>query len=73
MGRLVINIATTVNAAFEAPAPEPDGWLVLDDDSNQVSLDQLVVAAAMVVECAGSPAALGLSAAEARRRLEALK
>jgi hypothetical protein len=28
----------TVNGAFEAPVPEPDGWLVLDADSNQVSL-----------------------------------
>jgi len=32
-----------------------------------------VVAAAMVVECAGAPAALALSPAEARRRLEALR
>ena len=39
MGRLVINNAVTVNGAFEAPVPEPDGWLVLDADSNQVSLD----------------------------------
>jgi hypothetical protein len=29
------------------------------------------VAAAMVIECAGAPAALALSPAEARRRLEA--
>ena len=28
MGRLVINNAMTVNGAFEAPGPEPDGWLV---------------------------------------------
>ena len=28
MGRLVVNNSMTVNGAFEAPAPEPDGWLV---------------------------------------------
>lgn len=44
MGRLVINNAVTVNGAFEAPVPEPDGWLVLDADSNQVSLDRLAAA-----------------------------
>jgi dihydrofolate reductase len=49
MGRLVINNAMTVNGAFEAPVPEPDGWLVLDTDSNQVSLDQFLVADAMVL------------------------
>jgi dihydrofolate reductase len=46
---LVINIAMTVNAAYEAPVPEPDGWLVLDAESNSVSLDQLLVADAMVL------------------------
>jgi uncharacterized protein YndB with AHSA1/START domain len=30
MGRLVVNNAMTINGAFEAPSPEPDGWLVLD-------------------------------------------
>jgi dihydrofolate reductase len=49
MGRLVINNAMTVNGAFEAPSPEPDGWLVLDDDSNNVALEQLFVADAMVL------------------------
>jgi dihydrofolate reductase len=49
MGRLVVNNAMTVNGAFEAPSPEPDGWLVLDPDSNQVSLEQFVVADAMVL------------------------
>lgn len=49
MGRLVINNAMTINGAFEAPAPEPDGWLVLDADSNQVSLEQFLVADAMVL------------------------
>lgn len=49
MGRLVINNAMTVNGAFEAPVPEPDGWLVLDADSNQVSLEQFFAADAMVL------------------------
>jgi dihydrofolate reductase len=49
MGRLVVNNAMTVNGAFEAPVPEPGGWLVLDADSNQVSLEQLLVADAMVL------------------------
>ena len=49
MGRLVVNNAVTVNGAFEAPSPEPDGWLVLDADSNQVSLDQFLAAEAMVL------------------------
>jgi len=31
---LVINNSMTINGAFEAPVPEPDGWLVLDPDSN---------------------------------------
>jgi dihydrofolate reductase len=49
MGRLVVNNAMTVNSAFEAPVPEPHGWLVLDADSNQVSLEQFLVADAMVL------------------------
>ena len=49
MGRLVINNAMSVNGAFEAPSPEPDGWLVLDRDSNQVSLEQFLAADAMVL------------------------
>jgi dihydrofolate reductase len=49
MGRLIINNAMTVNGAFEAPVPEPDGWLVLDSDSNNVSLEQFLVADAMVL------------------------
>jgi dihydrofolate reductase len=49
MGRLVVNNAMTVNGAFEAPVPEPDGWLVLDPDSNNVSLEQFLVADAMVL------------------------
>jgi dihydrofolate reductase len=49
MGRLVINDAMSVNGAFEAPSPEPDGWLVLDADSNQVSLEQFLAADAMLL------------------------
>jgi dihydrofolate reductase len=49
MGRLVVSNAMTVNGAFEAPSPEPDGWLVLDADSNQVALEQFLVADAMVL------------------------
>ncbi|HJS26646.1 MAG TPA: dihydrofolate reductase family protein [Actinomycetota bacterium] len=49
MGRLVVNNAMTVNGAFEAPSAEPDGWLVLDPDSNQVALEQFLSADAMVL------------------------
>jgi dihydrofolate reductase len=59
MGRLVINDAMSVNGAFEAPSPEPDGWLVLDPDSNNVSLEQFLVADAMVL---GSKTYEGLAA-----------
>jgi dihydrofolate reductase len=47
VGRLVVNNAMTVNGAFEAPSP--DEWLVLDPDSNNVSLEQFLVADAMVL------------------------
>jgi dihydrofolate reductase len=47
MGRLIINNAMTVNGAFEAPSPEE--WLVLDPDSSNVSLEQFLVADAMVL------------------------
>jgi dihydrofolate reductase len=49
VGRLVVNNAMTVNGAFEAPSPEPDGWLVLDPDSNNVALEQFLIADAMVL------------------------
>ena len=49
MGRLIINNAITVNGAFEAPMPEPDGWLVLDPDSQQASLEMWQAADAMVL------------------------
>jgi dihydrofolate reductase len=47
MARLVINNAMAVNGAFEAPSP--DEWLVLDPDSNNVSLEQFLLADAMVL------------------------
>jgi dihydrofolate reductase len=49
MGRLVINNAMSVNGAFEASAPEPDGWLVLEADINQVSLEQFLAADGVVL------------------------
>ena len=49
MGRLIINNAITVNGAFEAPVPEPGGWLVLDPDSQQASLEMWQAAEAMVI------------------------
>jgi dihydrofolate reductase len=49
MGRLIINTAITVNGAFEAPAPAPNGWLVLDADSQQASLEMWQAADAMVL------------------------
>ena len=49
MGRLIVNNAITVNGAFEAPVPEPDGWLVLDPDSQQASLEKWQAADAMVM------------------------
>ena len=47
MGKLIVHNATTVNGAFESPAP--DGWFVLDNDSGDDSLDQLVLADALVL------------------------
>jgi dihydrofolate reductase len=47
MARLVLNNAMSVNGAFEAPSP--DEWLVLDSDSNNVSLEQFLVADAMLL------------------------
>ena len=49
MGRLIINNAMTVNGAYEAPVPEPGGWLVLDPDSQQASLEKWQAADAMVM------------------------
>jgi dihydrofolate reductase len=47
MGKLIIHNAVTINGAFEAPTP--DEWLVLDDDSSDASLEQLVLADALVL------------------------
>jgi dihydrofolate reductase len=49
MGRLIVSNAMTVNGAFEAPVPEPGGWLVLDPDSQQASLEMWQAANAMVM------------------------
>jgi dihydrofolate reductase len=47
VGRLIVHNAMTVNGAFESPAP--DAWFVLDADSGDASLEQLVLADAMVL------------------------
>lgn len=49
MGKLILNAAITVNGAFEAPSPAPVGWLVLDPDSQQASLEMWQAADAMVL------------------------
>ena len=49
MGRLIINNAMTVNGAYEAPVPQPGGWLLLDPDSQQASLEKWQAADAMVM------------------------
>ena len=47
MGKLVVHNAVTVNGAFDSPSP--DAWLVLDEDSGDASLEQFLVADAMVL------------------------
>jgi dihydrofolate reductase len=49
MGRLILNAAVTVDGAFEAPVPSPKGWLVLDPDSQEGSLEKWRAADAMVM------------------------
>ena len=49
MGRLIISNAITVNGAYEAPVPEPGGWLVMGPDSQQASLEMWQAADAMVM------------------------
>ena len=49
VGRLIVNNAVTVDGAFEAPVPEPGGWLVLDPDSQRASLEKWQAAGAMVI------------------------
>jgi dihydrofolate reductase len=59
VGRLIINNAMTVNGAFEAPSPPPDGWLVMDPDSNAAQLEWLQAADALLL---GSKTYEGLAA-----------
>ena len=47
MAKLIVHNAVTVNGAFESPAP--DTWLVLDEDSGDASLEQLLLADALVL------------------------
>ena len=49
MGRLIISNSMTINGAFEAPVLAPDGWLVLDADSQHASLQIWRAADAMVL------------------------
>jgi len=49
MGRLVVSNAISVNGAYEAPEPEPAGWLVLDPASQGASLEMWQAAGAMVL------------------------
>jgi dihydrofolate reductase len=49
MGQLILHSAMTTNAAFEAPAPPPDSWLVIDPDYGRASLEQLILADALVL------------------------
>jgi dihydrofolate reductase len=49
VGRLIISNAVSVNGAFEAPVPEPGGWLVLDSDSQAASLEMWQAADAMLI------------------------
>lgn len=56
MGKLVLHNMMTLNGAFESPSP--DAWLVLDNDSSDDGLDQLVLADALLM---GRPVYEGLS------------
>jgi len=47
MGKLIVMNQITVNGALEAPTP--DSWLVLDEDSSEASLEQLILAHALVL------------------------
>ncbi|MBB5788876.1 dihydrofolate reductase family protein [Jiangella mangrovi] len=57
MGKIVLHNMMTVNGAFESPNPET--WLELDNDSSNDSLDQLVLADALLM---GRPVYEGLAA-----------
>lgn len=47
MGKVIVKNQITVNGAFEAPTPEE--WLELDADSGGASLEQLILADAMLL------------------------
>ena len=49
MGRLIISNAVSLNGAFEAPSPPPDGWLVLDSERLAAALEMWHAADAMVM------------------------
>jgi len=49
VGRLIISDAMTVNGAYDAPVPEPGGWLVMGPDFQQASLEMWQAADAMVM------------------------
>ena len=49
MGRLILNAAMSINGAYEAPEPAPKGWLVLDAESQQASLERWHRAEAMIL------------------------
>jgi dihydrofolate reductase len=49
MGRLIIQNAITIDGAFEAPAPVPEGWLVMDPDWQRASLQMWQAADAMLI------------------------
>lgn len=49
MGRLIIQNAITIDGAFEAPVPSPEGWLVMDPDWQRASLERWQAADAMLI------------------------
>ena len=49
MGHLIISNAVSLNGAFEAPSPPPDGWLVLDPAWMAAALEMWQAADAMVM------------------------
>jgi dihydrofolate reductase len=49
VGQVIINNAMSINGAFDAPMPEPNGWLVMDPDSQAASLEMWQAADAMLI------------------------
>jgi dihydrofolate reductase len=47
VGQLIVHCSMSINGAFEAPGP--DGWLVIDPDSGQATIEQLILADALVL------------------------